>query len=86
MLQDIIVPTLSTDGGALEVIGRQEKQVVIWTNAHQGAICSTCPAGMTGNISGVDMEFKGSKRLEPSGPQRSREGPFVRSRVPLVRG
>lgn len=49
-LKEQIYPYMAADGGGLEVVGRNDKQVLI---RYMGA-CQNCPAGMTGTLMAIE--------------------------------
>jgi len=50
VLAETILPALAADGGGLEIIGRNDKQILI---RYQGA-CASCPASMTGTLMALE--------------------------------
>ena len=54
VLKEKIFPFLAADGGGLEVVGRQGKQVMI---RYMGA-CQNCPAGLTGTLMAIEGALK----------------------------
>jgi Fe-S cluster biogenesis protein NfuA len=54
VLKEKIFPFLAADGGGLEVVGRNGKQVMI---RYMGA-CQNCPAGLTGTLLAIEGALK----------------------------
>jgi Fe-S cluster biogenesis protein NfuA len=54
VLKEKIFPFLAADGGGLEVVGRNEKQIMI---RYMGA-CRNCPAGLTGTLMAIEGALK----------------------------
>ena len=54
VLKEKIFPFLAADGGGLEVVGRNGKQIMI---RYMGA-CQNCPAGLTGTLMAIEGVLK----------------------------
>jgi Fe-S cluster biogenesis protein NfuA len=62
VLKEKIFPFLAADGGGLEVMGRDGKQVMI---RYMGA-CQNCPAGLTGTLMAIEGTLKSEVDAEIS--------------------